>query len=90
MSLLVFCLLAYSPLVAFDPSSQTYEPALAHSWEIGDDNILHLYLRRGVLWSDGSPFTADDVIFTFDCILTEIELESGSYEQYPYVIISSI
>jgi peptide/nickel transport system substrate-binding protein len=75
-----------TPLVAFDPSSQTYKPALARSWEIGEDNKSYTFhLRRGVLWSDGSPFTADDVIFTFDCILTEIEdPESGKLRpKYP-------
>ena len=75
-----------TPLLAFDPSSQTYEPALARSWEISEDNKSYtFYLRRGVLWSDGSPFTADDVIFTFDCILTEIEdPESGELRpKYP-------
>ena len=75
-----------TPLLAFDPSSQTYEPALARSWEISEDNKSYtFYLRRGVLWSDGSPFTADDVIFTFDCILTEIEdPESGNLRpKYP-------
>ncbi|MEC8219083.1 MAG: ABC transporter substrate-binding protein, partial [Verrucomicrobiota bacterium] len=64
----------------------TYEPALARSWEISEDNKSYtFYLRRGVLWSDGSPFTADDVIFTFDCILTEIEdPESGELRpKYP-------
>ncbi|MBL6829533.1 MAG: ABC transporter substrate-binding protein, partial [Puniceicoccaceae bacterium] len=75
-----------TPLVAFDPSSQTYEPALARSWEIGEDKKSYTFhLRRGVLWSDGSPFTADDVIFTFDCILTEIQdPESGKLRpKYP-------
>ena len=63
-----------TPLVTFDPSSQSYEPALARSWEISKDNKSYTFhLRRGVRWSDGSPFTADDVIFTFDCILTEIK-----------------
>ena len=68
-----------TPLVTFDPSSQSYEPALARSWEISEDHKSYTFhLRRGVRWSDGSPFTADDVIFTFDCILTEIEdPESG-------------
>ena len=75
-----------TPLVTYDPSSQTYEPALARSWEIGEDKKSYTFhLRRGVLWSDGSPFTADDVIFTFDCILTEIEdPESGKLRpKYP-------
>jgi peptide/nickel transport system substrate-binding protein len=75
-----------APLIDFDPSSQTYVPALARSWEIGEDNKSYTFhLRRGVLWSDGSPFTADDVIFTFDCILSEVEdPESGELRpKYP-------
>jgi peptide/nickel transport system substrate-binding protein len=75
-----------APLVDFDPSSETYVPALARSWEIGEDNKSYTFhLRRGVRWSDGSPFTADDVIFTFDCILSEVEdLESGELRpKYP-------
>lgn len=75
-----------APLVDFDPSSQTYVPALARSWEISEDNKSYTFhLRRGVRWSDGSPFTADDVIFTFDCILSEVkDPESGELRpKYP-------
>lgn len=75
-----------APLVDFDPSSQNYVPALARSWEISEDNKSYTFhLRRGVRWSDGSPFTADDVIFTFDCILSEVkDPESGELRpKYP-------
>ncbi len=40
------------------------EPALAASWEFLDDVTLKLNLRKGVKFHDGSPFTADDVIFS--------------------------
>ena len=61
-----------TPLVAFDPSSQTYEPALAHSWEIGEDNKSYtLYLRRGGR-GDGSLYGRRCDLY-LDCILTEIE-----------------
>jgi peptide/nickel transport system substrate-binding protein len=45
------------------------EPALATSWETGKDGRTHIiHLRRGVRFSDGSPFTADDVLFSFQVL----------------------
>ncbi|RLB80293.1 MAG: hypothetical protein DRH17_12310 [Deltaproteobacteria bacterium] len=44
--------------------NDTYKPWLATSWEIkGDEFIVHL--RKGVTWSDGTSFTAKDVVCTF-------------------------
>jgi len=40
-------------------------PALAESWRRIDDRTLELTLRRGVTFHDGTPFTAEDVAFTF-------------------------
>ena len=40
---------------------------LAKGYELSEDKkALTLYLRKGVKWSDGAPFTADDIIFTFE------------------------
>ena len=64
----------FASLVNYDPRSSAFVPALAKSWEVSEDNRTYTFhLRRGVRWSDGIPFTADDVIFTFDCILAEKE-----------------
>ncbi len=41
-------------------------PGLATSWTQVDDTTLELVLREGVTFQDGSPFTANDVKFTFD------------------------
>ena len=42
-------------------------PNLAHSWEWSDDGMsLTMYLIEGARWSDGHPFTADDVVFTYE------------------------
>lgn len=63
-----------SSLVGYDPKSQEFLPALAKSWKVSEDHLTYTFdLRQGVLWSDGQPFTADDVIFTYDCILAEEE-----------------
>jgi peptide/nickel transport system substrate-binding protein len=42
------------------------EPALAESWEFSSDGKrLVMHLRKGACFSDGEPFTAEDVAFTF-------------------------
>jgi peptide/nickel transport system substrate-binding protein len=45
-------------------------PALATSWEVLSDTAIRLHLRQGVKWHDGKDFTADDVKFTFDRVLS--------------------
>jgi peptide/nickel transport system substrate-binding protein len=47
-------------------------PGLAASHERIDDKTVRLNLRRGVTWSDGSPFTADDVMFTVERVTAGI------------------
>ncbi len=41
-------------------------PGLAVSWKAVDDLTWEFKLRQGVTFHDGSPFTADDVVFTFE------------------------
>src|SRR5580698_9058844 len=46
------------------------EPALAKSWTVSRDGRQYtLSLRRGLRFSDGQPFNADDVLFTFQVYL---------------------
>ncbi|MCB9946261.1 MAG: ABC transporter substrate-binding protein [Rhodospirillaceae bacterium] len=47
-------------------SSQELEPGLATSWGPIDDTTWEFHLREGVTFHDGSPFTADDVVFTLE------------------------
>lgn len=45
------------------------QPDLADTWEISKDNLSYtFYLRQDVRWHDGTPFTADDVVFTIDVL----------------------
>ena len=41
---------------------QQLKPSLAVSWKPIDDKVWEIKLRKGVKWTDGSPFTADDVM----------------------------
>lgn len=59
-------------LVHINRASQHTEPALAKSWKISPDGRRYLlHLRKGIKFSDGAPFTADDVIFSFQLYLDE-------------------
>ena len=53
-------------LVHINRQSQQTEPALAKAWKISSDGRRYtLTLRRGIRFSDGHPFDADDVVFSF-------------------------
>ena len=63
-----------SSLIDYDPKTETFVPALARSWTVSEDKQSYTFhLREGIRWSDGVAFTADDVVFTFDAILAEVE-----------------
>lgn len=56
-------------LVRWDPNWTCIVPNLAQSWEVNDDATAYVFhLRRGVRWSDGAPFTADDIVFWCEAI----------------------
>ena len=51
----------------WDMTGSTIAPAVARGFEISaDGKTTTLFLRRGMKWSDGAPFTADDFMFWFD------------------------
>ncbi len=54
----------YEPLVERD-KKMAIVPALATKWQQTSPTVWRFELRQGVKFHDGTPFTADDVIFTF-------------------------
>ena len=52
---------------------RTVEPGLVERWEYSADyRSITLYFRSGTRWSDGEPFTVDDVLFWYDdCLMNE-------------------
>ena len=55
----------YDALILQDDKQQLV-PGLATSWKAIDNTTWEFKLRQGVTFHDGTPFTADDVIFTFE------------------------
>ncbi|MBE3574023.1 MAG: ABC transporter substrate-binding protein [Firmicutes bacterium] len=71
------------PLVEANPVTQVLEPALASSWDVSKDGkTVVFHLRPGVKWSDGVPFTADDVVFTMENVLMDPNAEGNSVDRF--------
>src|SRR5579872_4744472 len=62
----------HADLIHINRETQQTEPALAKSWTVSADGLHYvLELRRGIRFSDGQPFDADDVIFSFQVYMDE-------------------
>ena len=57
----------YEPLFIYNSMSGEYVPwlALDYKWNKGN-NVLEMVIRDSIKWSDGNPFSAEDVAFTFN------------------------
>jgi peptide/nickel transport system substrate-binding protein len=65
----MFAMLTQGALVRVNRATFELEPWLAHKWESSADGLTHtLHLRPGVTWSDGTPFTSADVLFTLQAM----------------------
>ena len=62
-------------LLYFDYTGTKIVPNIARGWEVSrDGKVTTLLLRRGMRWSDGQPFTADDFVFWFEDVYQNKEL----------------
>lgn len=54
-----------------DPVTMEYVPLLAKSYKYVNDTTLDVDLRAGIKFHDGSPFSADDVVYTYEWALNK-------------------
>jgi len=67
--------LIHDHVIYYDLDGETIVPHIASSWEAGDDGKVYTFhLRKGMKWSDGEPFTADDFLFACEDIIMNEEL----------------
>jgi peptide/nickel transport system substrate-binding protein len=72
----------YDGLVEYNYATYELEPALAEAWTISSDGRAYTFrLRHDVKWHDGRD-TADDVVFTFDQIVTNPEARGGDADAF--------
>ena len=60
--------LIYEPLEIPSPVDGSYTPFLATGYKFTNPTTLVYTIRSGVKWSDGTPFTPADVVFTFNLL----------------------
>jgi len=76
--------IVYDPMLRWprDPKDPV-QPGLAESWEWSADGTeLTLYLRQGLKWSDGAPFTVDDIIFWWEDIENDPEITPAPHAEW--------
>ena len=69
---------ASDKLLFWDPTGTKIVPSVAKSWEqSADGKVIRVNLRKGMKWSDGAPFTADDFVFWFEDLYSNKDIVSA-------------
>jgi len=77
----------YSGLLRYNQDT-TIAPDLAERYEVSEDGKVYTFhLRAGVQWHDGTPFTADDVLFTIGRIQDPI-IRSPLYISFKDIVVA--
>lgn len=73
-------------LLYFDWRWQKVVPNLAKGWEVSaDGRATTIFLRKGMKWSDGHPFMADDILFWHDDIYRDEEVFKSPH---PHLVVN--
>ena len=77
----------FDSLVEFDLENYELVPGLAASWDVTENGTVYTFhLREGVTWHDGVPFSADDVVFTYEQIITNPEARAGDAANFQFTV----
>ena len=77
--------LNYDPVLRWDPAgtSAPVLPGLAKEWEWNDEGTeLTLHFREGLKWSDGAPWTTDDIVFWWENIELDTEITASPHIEW--------
>jgi peptide/nickel transport system substrate-binding protein len=71
-------IVGYESLVRWNPEWTDIVPDAAEKWDASADAKEYtFYLRKGMKWSDGQPFTADDILFWWEDVELNTELTAA-------------
>ena len=60
----------YETLIERNNETLELDPLLAESWEISEDKLKYTFkIKEGIKWHDGTPFTSEDVVFSYNTIM---------------------
>jgi peptide/nickel transport system substrate-binding protein len=76
--------LNYDPILRWPRNPKDpVQPGLAYKWDLAPDGTaITLYFRKGLTWSDGTPWTVDDIIFWWEDIELNKELTSAPHSEW--------
>ena len=82
--------LLYEGLIHYDYDREEARPNLAQSWSASGDEVVDritFSLREDVVWHDGEPFTAEDVVFTYNYLInSDAVVNQGARQRYRQLI----
>lgn len=68
----------YEPLVRWSVDGGEVVPNVAKGWDVNAEATEYtFYLREGMKWSDGEDFTADDILFWWEHVETNTDIQSS-------------
>ncbi|WP_196258993.1 ABC transporter substrate-binding protein [Pelagibacterium limicola] len=69
---------SYEPMFRFSPDWSGVIPNVAESYEVSDDSTVYTFtLRKGMKWSDGHPYTTEDIRFWYEDVFLDEEVTMG-------------
>lgn len=73
----------YEPLVRWSVDGTEVVPNVAKGWEVNADATRYtFFLREGMKWSDGEDFTADDIVFWWEHVESNLDIQSAPYPAF--------
>ncbi len=74
----------YEPMLRWPRNPKDpVQPGLAKAWEWSEDGKeLTLSLRKGIKWSDGAPFSVDDILFWWEAIETDTNVTAAPHGEW--------
>src|SRR6266704_6968296 len=74
----------FQGLTDLDPWTGEVRPMLAESWETSADGLVWTFkLRKDVQFNDGTPFTSEDVVFTWNDLTYDLSRPAGTEPRWP-------
>ncbi len=84
-----FTFLGNSIIGTLTPDATKVVPKVVKGWELSPDKTkLTYYLRKGLKWSDGQPFTADDIMYWWEYEANNKDLNPTSPEKWDPPIVN--